>query len=97
MHYLYVIADSLAGPVKLGISKDPQRRVKQLQTGHANHLRVFHAEPFPAAETRLYERCLHRDLGYLRRQGEWFDLSVVEAIAHIGVLLIEQQPSDLRP
>lgn len=87
--FLYVIGAITDGPVKLGISVDPERRLHQLQTGHHERLRLFHAEPVPRDKARLFERLLHRDIGYKRSHGEWFNLNVDDAIAQITFTLIQ--------
>jgi hypothetical protein len=91
---LYVIAASDQGPVKLGISNDPERRVRQLQTGHAAPLYLFHSEPI---EQAFLERRLHKDLAHVRTRGEWFDVSVSDAISYLRFSLIEHEPSALIP
>jgi hypothetical protein len=73
--------------VKLGISGNPGRRVSQLQTGCADRLQLFHSEPI--GDKKLFERLLHRDLGYLRMIGEWFNLTVAQAIAHVQFTVIQ--------
>lgn len=95
--YLYVIAADPNGPTKLGISKDPDSRLRQLQTGHAQRLRLYYQEPVPASQARLFEGLLHRQVSFLRTHGEWFDLSVADAIAHVQFTLIEHQESELVP
>ena len=87
MQHLYVIGASPDGPVKLGISVNPERRVGQLQTGCADRLRLFHSEPI--GDKAVFERLLHRDLGYLRGVGEWFNLTVTQAIAHVQFTVIQ--------
>jgi hypothetical protein len=88
-HYLYVIAPK-AGlkPCKIGISKDPDRRVKQLQTGFPERLMVHHREPVPADRARFYERQFLREMNYKRTHGEWLDLSVDHAIQMMKWVLI---------
>jgi len=80
--------------VKLGLSKKPERRVNQLQTGHSERLRLYHAEPVPPEKVRIFEKLLHRDLNYLRMIGEWFDLSVADAMAHIQFTIIQYDGID---
>jgi hypothetical protein len=87
-HFIYVIAESEAGPCKLGISNDPSKRVRQLQTGHVGQLRLWHAEPAEAAKVKSLERLLHRDLRHHRVRGEWFNLSVRDATLHIQFTMI---------
>jgi hypothetical protein len=88
---MYVIGPSEDGPVKLGISDDPDRRKAKLQTGHPTRLRVYHQEPIPdgKGKARLLERLLHRDIRHLRALNEWFNLTVEHAIAHIQFTLIQ--------
>ena len=86
---MYVIASDAAGPVKLGISADPDKRRSDLQTGHPEPLTVFHREAVDIERVRLYERLLHRDNNHHRFRGEWFRLTVVEAIAYVQLTLIE--------
>ena len=90
-HYLYVIGsqNTTDGPVKMGLSADPDQRVKDLQTGHPEPLMVYHREPVEIERVRLYERLLHRDNNHYRRHGEWFDLSVEQAIAYVIFTTIE--------
>lgn len=91
---MYVIGATPNGPLKLGISADPERRVGQLQTGHAERLQLFHSELVANTKARLFERLLHRDIGYRRTIGEWFNLSVEEAIAHIRFTVIHYDSID---
>jgi hypothetical protein len=88
---MYVIASekSQNGPVKLGISADPDQRVKDLQTGHPEPLMVYYREPVEVERVRLYERLLHRDNNHHRAHGEWFDLSVEQATAYVIFTTIE--------
>jgi hypothetical protein len=81
--YLYVIASSPEGPVKLGRSADPKRRVRQLQTGHSETLRLYLSEEVSAAEVNAMERAVHKTIGYKRLRGEWFDITVEEAIEEV--------------
>lgn len=92
--FLYVIAASPAGPVKLGVSNDPERRLRQLQTGHAERLHLFHTEPVDSERSRLFERLLHRDINHHRQHGEWFRLTAEAAILHVQFTIIEY---DLEP
>lgn len=87
--FVYVIAsDQSPNQVKIGMSRDPSRRVKQLQTGHATLLQVFHKQAFPAKNTRMIEQIIHKNLGHLKLKGEWFSLTVEEAIAEVEFALI---------
>lgn len=80
---VYVIAhkdgDVTRGPVKVGISSDPQRRVFQLQSGNPHELQLVYAFLVPSRELAAsIERCFHETTDN-RMVGEWFDMSAWEA------------------
>ena len=77
----------------MGFSNDPQKRLKQLQTGHAEKLELYYQHEVD--DGRLYEGLLHKSFAHQRRLGEWFNLTVGEAIAYVQFILIEYAPSDL--
>lgn len=81
--FVYVIASDPQGPVKIGYSADPQKRLAQLQTGHADRLHLYHAEPFTPDRAPLFEKIIHKTVNHHRRTGEWFGLSVKSAIGEI--------------
>ena len=56
------------GPIKIGWSKDPQKRVRELQTGSPIALTVVHQ----VAGTTADERRWHKKLSDHRLHGEWF-------------------------
>jgi hypothetical protein len=97
LSYLYIIAANDQGPVKLGVSDNPGRRLKQLQTGHPQVLSIFHQEQVNAELAYFLERNLHKDIAHKRVRGEWFELSVKEAALHIQFTLIHYEPSELVP
>lgn len=86
--FLYVIAADEQGPVKIGLSKHPDRRLRQLQTGHACKLVLHHAEPVEDGQVRALERIVHEQIRHRRMQGEWFDLTVPDAIAEVQFVMI---------
>lgn len=79
--FLYIIASNTNGPVKLGYSDNPERRLKQLQTGNPENLKIFHCEEIEVDNIRKAEKSLHTTLGYKRLKGEWFSLNVSDAIS----------------
>jgi predicted GIY-YIG superfamily endonuclease len=90
-HFIYVIAANPSGPVKLGISNNPEKRVRQLQTGHADTLYVFHKEPVEQERVKIFERLLHRDNRHMRLRGEWFNMSVEHAISYVLFTIIQYE------
>jgi hypothetical protein len=73
---LYIIQSDVTGMIKVGRSKDPQKRLKQLQTGNPNKLKLiasFKGEGWK-------EKMLHERLRRYRLEGEWFSYDCVGSI-----------------
>ena len=73
---LYIIQSDVTGMIKIGRSKDPQKRLKQLQTGKPKKLKLI-------AEFRgqgWKEKILHEELRKFRLEGEWFSYDCVGSI-----------------
>ena len=57
--YVYLISDINNYTYKIGISKNPETRVKTLQTGNDNKLKIIHkveCEYFNDVETALHNK-----------------------------------------
>ena len=80
--FLYCIADN-NGSVKFGFSKDPERRVRSLQTGCAEELVLLESISVPEHSVREYERLLHAEFAHLRSRGEWFSISPEDAVSYL--------------
>lgn len=76
-YYIYFISEDRKGntPVKIGYSEDPKKRLKSLQTGNPNKLKLGISRPYETEkEARLMEKCLH-NIGrkkFRKLKGEWF-------------------------
>jgi predicted GIY-YIG superfamily endonuclease len=81
--FVYIIAASPDGPVKIGYSKQPETRLKQLQTGHSEELHLYHTLSFERERAKLIERMMHKTLSLSRRTGEWFAIKVEDAMAEL--------------
>ena len=74
--YVYAIRESETGRIKLGISRDPHARLRQLQTGSSQELELV---AYRKAENRYQdEGAVHHANATLRIRGEWFEGSAVE-------------------
>lgn len=58
---------------KIGYSKDPERRVKQLNTGNSTNLKLLHK--FTCKYDSIIESNLQKRFKHKNIKGEWFDLS----------------------
>jgi len=81
MKYIYLIQSQEDGYYKIGVSKHPKKRVKQLQTGNSSELKLI--ESFQSEHAHQVERALQRRYSYLKKEGEWFDLSIKEDVSFL--------------
>ena len=65
---IYVIQGESGGPMKIGYTKDLQKRIATLQTGYPDNLKVVLT--FPGS--LKIEQKIHNDLTQYRMRGEWF-------------------------
>lgn len=71
MNYVYIITDGEG--YKIGFSKSPEKRLKELQTANKNKLNLIHKQEVQFGQKT--ERALHNFLSQYRQEGEWFLLS----------------------
>jgi predicted GIY-YIG superfamily endonuclease len=87
--YVYFVSQQRDGRVKIGVSSDPDRRVKEMQTGNAKPLTVIARFPFPnRASAMAIERELHEKYSRFRVSGEWFRPRLLKALRVGGKRLI---------
>lgn len=85
--YVYVIRHGDDPLYKIGIARDPDKRVRELSTGAPRPLSVVARKPL--ARARPAERALHRLYQRDRARGEWFELNdeaAAELIARVESL-----------
>jgi len=81
MKYIYLIQSLEDGYYKIGVSKHPKKRVKQLQTGNSSELKLV--ETYQSEHANKIEKSLHRRYSYLKKEGEWFDMSIKEDVSFL--------------
>lgn len=74
---LYVVGTVPDAPVKIGISDDPMRRLRGIQTGNPLKLQVF--QVWAVTHPVPIEGSVHIALAEQRMVGEWFGCSLMEA------------------
>lgn len=85
-----------SGPIKIGSSLDPARRLNDLQTAHYEKLALLATVRVPSLSIMLVEGWLHEVFSGSRLQGEWFSpteslVSLAAAMANgTGGELIQQ-------
>lgn len=80
---VYVIGSD-GGPQKIGITDNIESRLTTLQVGITERLRVVHYRERNQGDARLVERAAHMLLSAKRQKGEWFNISLEEAIDGVG-------------
>jgi len=82
MIYVYLIQSQEDGYYKIGVSKHPNKRVKQHQTGNPSELKVVHT--YLSEHARKIETTLKNRYSYLKKEGEWFNLSIKEDVSFLS-------------
>ena len=69
---VYVMQDA-DSRIKVGISVDPEKRLKTIQTGQGRKVSLIREYPYPDERSAFaVESSLHRRLSRFRMMGEWF-------------------------
>ena len=71
--FIYIFGNNVKQSYKVGISKNPDKRIKQLQTGCPFSINVVYKIETPHA--RKVESWFHQDYSDLNTSGEWFLLN----------------------
>jgi predicted GIY-YIG superfamily endonuclease len=84
--YVYFISVS-TGPVKIGVSGNPERRMADLQTAHYDRLHmVAIIECASRADAQQLEMAFHRWYASKRLMSEWFDVTPSEVCDALDLL-----------
>jgi|JFJP01.1.fsa_nt_gi predicted GIY-YIG superfamily endonuclease len=76
MKYIYLIQSLEEGYYKIGVSKNPTKRLQQLQTGNSSVLKLI--DTYKTEHADIVEKALQRGYKHLHKEGEWFNLSLEE-------------------
>ena len=82
MSFVYLIQNLETSKYKIGISKHPKKRLKQLQTGSGEDLKLIHI--YESDDARKIETTLHNRYSPDKARGEWFNLSLSEEVIFIN-------------
>lgn len=75
MSSVYLIQNSATKAVKIGSSKHPDRRLKQLQTGNSDRLKLIHVIKCDRIPAKKVEKHIQNWFRFQRLEGEWRSLS----------------------
>lgn len=77
--YLYAIGRP-EGPIKIGISDNPEGRLATFQTSCPFKIVILHAEPCDSRQIAIEDEAFaHRHLRAHRLWGEWFQIAYPQA------------------
>jgi hypothetical protein len=90
---IYYIQRGADGPIKVGFSDDPKRRLHELQTGSGEPLRILAVIP----GDRALEQEIHRRLQGCQGVGEWFkpsasELEYLQRLMNVQYEVIDDHP-----
>ena len=74
MNCVYLIQSLEDSYYKIGVSKHPQKRLSEHQTGNPSPLKLI--EVYSTDLAYKIEGTLKRRFAHYKKEGEWFDLSV---------------------
>jgi len=78
MTYVYMIQAGYGG-VKIGVSDEPETRLKELQTGNHKKLHIIAKFVFSDKnEAFLFERFLHEKFQKWHMNGEWYKRCIIK-------------------
>jgi hypothetical protein len=75
---IYLIKSLNDGIYKIGVSKNPEKRIKQLQTGNSSQLQLLNV--YETVIPFKVEKVLHSTFQIDRKEGEWFYLSIKDEL-----------------
>jgi predicted GIY-YIG superfamily endonuclease len=71
--FVYLIGSITHNWYKIGMSADPMKRYKTLESALPFPLTLMHTQPMRSRrQAKRVEYALHRHFGHLRLHGEWF-------------------------
>lgn len=79
MKYIYLIQSLENSYYKIGVSKHPNKRIKELQTGNSSELKLI--ETYQSEFAHKIEKSLQNRYAHLKKEGEWFDLSIENEVS----------------
>lgn len=81
MYYVYVVRQAKTNYIKIGVSDDPEERIRYLQTSSPSLLSIHYVIDCQSSGDALkVERLLHERYKSKRLEGEWFDIPYFKVI-----------------
>jgi hypothetical protein len=94
--FVYVIGPD-AGPFKIGVANDVDKRLAQIQVDRPDRLAVLHRQKVPSSRRYDVEKHAHAALNAVRVRGEWFATDRASAIAAVQSAANDIEAGALNP
>lgn len=79
--FVYILQSQEDGYYKIGVSKNPQKRLSTLQTGNPSELKLINI--YESKNAKRIEKKLHSLFSSFKKEGEWFDFGLMEELSFI--------------
>lgn len=79
MDKIYLIKSLNEGVYKIGVSKSPNKRLKEVQTGNPSPIDILYL--YETENAYKIEKALHNRYSQYNTHGEWFELSIKEELS----------------
>jgi hypothetical protein len=93
VEYVYFIQAVYGGAVKIGRAKRILRRLKGIQTGNPNDLRILYL--YKTRDPARDERRVHKHFKDKHIRGEWYDITHKEIKALLGSDVYQMWPDNI--
>ena len=81
MDKIYLIKSLNEGIYKIGVSKNPNKRLKEVQTGNPAPVEIV--QLYETENAYKIESALHNRYSHFNTHGEWFELSIKEEVSFL--------------
>jgi len=85
------------GPLKIGMANNPAARLRSIQTGSPQPIRLLRHFAVETEQARRVERRTHLGLLDHRLAGEWFEISLDQAVAAVEQAMAEPAEAKAAP
>lgn len=76
---MFIYAIGTEDKTKIGVSNNPENRLKTLQTSNGEELTLHYCFEVPDNIAFKFEKHIHKENNHKRMKGEWFSLTPSEA------------------
>lgn len=81
MNKIYLIKSLNEGVYKIGVSKNPNKRLNDLQTGNPSPIKILYL--YESKNAYKIEKVLHNRYSHFNTHLEWFELSIKEEVTFL--------------